>query len=64
MTDVTLRDFMDGVTLAYTHKKKVHEVAYRTGVGVFVDDEPDPVETDDVGARRVYWNLTGGKDAE
>lgn len=65
-TNITVRDFVDGVPLTYVnHKKERCEVAYRLGDGLYVlvdEVEQKPhITCDDVGARRVFWNLTGGK---
>lgn len=65
MRDLRVRDFLDGVPLTYVnHKKQRCELAYRVGDGVFVlveEKDLGCVACDDVGASRVFWNLTGGK---
>lgn len=60
----TLSDFLDGLPLSYRSGRRECEAVYRVDDGIYLTvagEDAGKVETDDVGARRVYWNLTGGK---
>ena len=57
----TVRDFVDGAPLEYVGAKGENcELIYRVGEGLWLEvdgKEEALIETDDVGARRVYWSL-------
>lgn len=66
--DISVSDFVDGLSLHYVGiRGKQCSATYRTGEGVYVEEADTDlglVPVDDIGARRVYWNLVGGKKDE
>jgi hypothetical protein len=62
----TLREFLDGAILEYRgYKNQLLRCAYQFGVGVTVQSLRGhklctAAVTDDISAKRLYWNLTRG----